>query len=404
MEFGPIWRAALRNKTGIVLIVLQVALTMAIVINAISIATHEADDMSRPSGVDEANMFHLQSTGFAADFDDRLTIEEDLRLIRSQPGVVAAIQTNSVPLGGSGWSMGLKTTPGAEIEATPTTIYFVDEQAVNTYGVELIAGENFAPSDVTWRESASRGWGTQVIVSKSLATTLFPDDANYGVGKTIYINDTEPLTIRGVVERLQGPWSGWDEGVEHTTLVPQHLLGNATSYLVRTEPGRRDALMPQIETLLAEREDGRILRNLRTMDETRERSYEGSSSLINILTTAIMILVAITTLGVSGLTSFNVTRRTKQIGTRRALGASKKAILRYFLAENLLFTGIGVVLGALVGVGLNIAMVNAFSIPRFEWYLVPAAMLTMLLIGQLAVLIPARRAAAIPPAIATRTI
>src|SRR5690606_14039800 len=118
----------------------------------------------------------------------------------------------------------------------------------------------------------------------------------------------------------------------------------------------------------------------------------------------IIILVAITTLGIAGLTSFNVTRRTKQIGTRRALGASRKAILRYFLTENLLFTGIGVTLGALVGVGLNIAMVNAFSIPRFEWYLVPAAMLAMLVIGQLAVLIPARRAAAIPPAIATRTI
>ena len=117
MEIGPIWRAALRNKTGIVLIVLQVAFTMAIVINAIAIAMHEADDMSRPSGVDEANMFHLQSAGFAADFDDRLTVEEDLRLIRSQPGVVAAIQTNSVPLGGSGWGMGLKTTPGAESEA-----------------------------------------------------------------------------------------------------------------------------------------------------------------------------------------------------------------------------------------------------------------------------------------------
>lgn len=404
MEIGPIWRAALRNKTGIVLIVLQVAFTMAIVINAIAIAMHEADDMSRPSGVDEANMFHLQSAGFAADFDDRLTIEEDLRLIRNQPGVVAAIQTNSVPLGGSGWGMGLKTTPGAEIEATPTTIYFVDEQAVNTYGVELVAGENFAPSDVTWRESNSRGWGTEVIVSKSLASTLFPDDANYGVGKTVYINDTEPLTIRGVVERLQGPWSGWDEGVEHTTLVPQHLLGNSTSYLVRTEPGRRDALMPQIEMLLAEREDGRILRDLRTMEETRERSYEGSSALVNILATSIVILVAITTLGVAGLTSFNVTRRTKQIGTRRALGASRKAILRYFLAENLLITGIGVVLGALVGVGLNIAMVNAFSIPRFEWYLVPAAMVTLLMIGQFAVLIPARRAAAIPPAIATRTI
>ncbi len=404
MEFGPIWRAALRNKTGIVLIVLQVAFTMAIVINSIAIAKNEAQDMSRPSGVDEPNMFHLNSSGFAADFDDRLTIEEDLRLIRGQPGVVAAIQTNSVPLGGSGWGMNLKTTPGADIEGVTTTIYFADEQALDTYGVELIAGENFAASDVTWREPAERSWGTQIIVSQSLATALFPDDANYGVGKTVYINDTQPLTIRGVTARLQGPWSGWDEGVEHTTIVPQHLLGSGTSYLIRAEPGRRDSLMPAIESLLAESEKGRIMRDMRTMEETRERAYEGNNALVNILGTSIMILVAITTLGIAGLTSFNVTRRTKQIGTRRALGASRKAILRYFLTENLLFTGIGVVLGAIVGVGLNILMVNAFSIPRFEWYLVPVAMIAMLVIGQLATLFPARRAAAIPPAIATRTI
>jgi putative ABC transport system permease protein len=212
------------------------------------------------------------------------------------------------------------------------------------------------------------------------------------------------LTIRGVVERLQAPWAGWDEGVEFTTLVPQHMLGSATNYLIRTEPGRRDSLMPAIESLLAESEKGRIVRDMRTMEETRERAYEGNNAMVNILATSIIILVAITTLGIAGLTSFNVSRRTKQIGTRRALGASRKAILRYFLTENLLFTGIGVVIGAIVGVGLNILMVNAFSIARFDWWLVPAAMLTMLVIGQIAVLFPARRAAAIPPAIATRTI
>lgn len=178
MEFGPIWRASCRNLTGVVLIVLQVAFTMAIVINSIAIAKNEAQDMSRPSGVDEPNMFHLNSSGFAADFDDRLTIEEDLRLIRGQPGVVAAIQTNSVPLGGSGWGMNLKTAPGAEVEGITTTMYFVDEQALDTYGVELIAGKNVAASDVTWREPAERGWGTQIIVSQALATALFPDDAN----------------------------------------------------------------------------------------------------------------------------------------------------------------------------------------------------------------------------------
>jgi putative ABC transport system permease protein len=403
MEFGPIWRAALRNKTGVVLIVLQVAFTMALVINAVAIAAERARLMERPSGVDEANIFHLNSSGFAADFDMKLTIEEDLRQIRGQPGVTAAVQINSVPLGGSGWGMGLKTVPGPEIENVPTTVYFVDDQGIDALGVELMAGEDFAASDIRWRMPATSDWPDKTIISKDLAVALFPDDPTYGVGKIVYIADTQPMTVVGVVEQLQGPWSGWDN-VEHTMLVPEHLTNRSTAYLIRADPGARDALMPRIETLLAEREKGRIVRDMRTMEETRQNSYELNQALINILTTTVTILVAITTLGVAGLTSFNVTRRTKQIGTRRALGATRTDILRYFLAENLLFTAIGVTLGALLAIGINIGLVELFSVPRFSWYLLPVTMLAIIVISQLAVLFPARRAAAVPPAVATRTV
>jgi putative ABC transport system permease protein len=143
---------------------------------------------------------------------------------------------------------------------------------------------------------------------------------------------------------------------------------------------------------------------MRTMEETRQRSYELNQALINILATTTAILIAITTLGVAGLTSFNVTRRTKQIGTRRALGATRTDILRYFLAENLLFTAIGVTLGAVLAVGINMLLVELFSVPRFDWYLLPATMLALIVISLLAVLFPARRAAAVPPAVATRTV
>jgi putative ABC transport system permease protein len=403
MEFGPIWRAALRNKTGIGLIVLQVAFTMALVVNAIAIAEERARLMQRPSGVDEANIFHMNSSGFAAGFDPKLTIEEDLRQIRGMPGVEAAVQINSIPLGGSGWGMGLKTVPGPEIESVPTTVYFVDEQGVDALGVELVTGEDFTASDITWRMPATSKWSDKTILSKDLAAALFPDDPTYGVGKIVYISDTQPMTVVGVVDQLQGPWSGWDK-VEHTMLVPEHLVNNSTAYLIRAEPGARDGLMPQVESLLADREQGRIVRDMRTMEETRQRSYELNQALINILGTTIAILVAITTLGVAGLTSFNVTRRTKQIGTRRALGATRTDILRYFLAENFLFTAIGVTLGALLAIGINILLVEAFSVPRFSWYLLPVTMVALIAISQLAVLFPARRAATVPPAIATRTV
>ena len=111
-----------------------------------------------------------------------------------------------------------------------------------------------------------------------------------------------------------------------------------------------------------------------------------------------------TSLGIVGLASFSVSRRTKQIGTRRALGASQGSILRYFMTENLLISSAGVVLGAALTVGLNMLMVEIFDLARAPLYLVPLAMVILLLVGQLAVLGPARKASAVPPAVATRTV
>jgi putative ABC transport system permease protein len=118
----------------------------------------------------------------------------------------------------------------------------------------------------------------------------------------------------------------------------------------------------------------------------------------------VTLLVIITSLGVAGLTSFNVTRRYKQIGTRRALGATRGQIVRYFLAENLLFTAIGIVLGSLFAIAVNTVLVSAFSVPKFSWLWLPVSMVGLIVVGLLAVLMPARRAAQVPPAVATRTV
>ena len=403
MEIGPIWRAMMRNKTGAILIALQIAVTMAIMVNAISIMQEKDRMMSRPSGLDEHNLFSIASVGFAKDFNERVTIEEDLAALRAMPGIVNAIQSNAVPLSGSGWSMGLQTEPGAEIDGTGVGLYFVDEHGLDTYGVNLLAGENFSASDVAWRERAATEWPDKTIITRAMAEAMFPDDWASALGKTVYIADTQPITITGIVEKMQGSWPGWD-GFERVMLVPTHTLFGATVYLIRTEPGMRDSVMPQVEELLAGRNKDRIVRSMRSMDEIRERSYRSESSMIKILTFTIVLLIAITSLGIVGLASFSVNRRTRQIGTRRALGASKLIILRYFMTENFIISLGGVLLGAALTVGLNILMIETFSLTRITWYLVPVAMLLLLAVGQIAVFGPARRASSVPPAVATRTV
>jgi len=403
MEIGPIWRALMRNKTGATLIALQIAVTMAIMVNAVSIMQERAEMMARPSGIDEHNIFAISSIGFAEDFNERAAIEADLVALRALPGVANAIQSITVPLSDSGWSMGLQAEPGADIEGTGVAVYFVDEHGMDTFGLQLHSGENFNVTDIEWRERTSTTWPAKTMITLAMAKALFPDDPEAALGKTVYINNDEPMTITGIIEQMQAPWNSWD-GVERVMLVPSHTLFGGTRYIIRTEPGMRDKLMPQVEELLASSNKDRIVRSMRSMDEVRERSYQADGAMIKILTFTVALLLAITALGIVGLASFSVNRRTKQIGVRRALGATRVSILRYFMTENFIISLVGVGVGAMLTIGLNIVMIETFSLTRITWYLVPIAMIMLLIVGQIAVFGPARKASSVPPAVATRTV
>jgi len=202
---------------------------------------------------------------------------------------------------------------------------------------------------------------------------------------------------------MQAAWSGWS-GVERSMLIPSMRGSSGARYVIRAEPGYRDEIMPQIEEMLASSGADRIIRNMRTMEEARARSYLEDSSMVTILTFIVIVLTAITGLGIVGLASFSVARRTKQIGTRRALGATRPAILRYFMLENFVISTVGVTGGAIIAIGINMWMVDAFGLQRIAWYLIPAAMVTLWLVGQLAVYGPARRATMVSPALATRSV
>jgi putative ABC transport system permease protein len=402
MELGPIWRAILRNKGSYLLIALQIAVTMAIMVNAIAIMQERATKMARPSGTDEDNIITLSSIAFVPDIDMRSMIDEDLATLRDMPGVRDAFASNSFPLRGGGWSMGLATEPGAGQDTIGTAIYFSDEHAIDTFGTTLIDGRNFAQNEITWNDDSVSKWPATGIITAALAEDLFPDEQGSIVGKTMFINENDPVQIIGIVDRLQAPWDGWDR-VENSMLVPQRRDSEYVRFLVRTEPGARDALIPQIEEALAKNKD-RIIEDVRTMNEVRERSYTGDAAMIKMLTFIVILLTAITGLGIVGLASFSVSRRTRQIGVRRALGATRPAIMRYFMIENFIVSSVGILAGGIFAVALNIFMVQAFSLTPLAWYVVPIAMIILWLVGQAAVAGPARRASAISPAIATRSI
>ena len=86
MEIRPIYSALMRNKAGLALIVLQVAITLAVVCNSLFIILDRAERVGKPSGMDEANTFMIRSLGFTSNFDLRNTMREDIDAIESLPG------------------------------------------------------------------------------------------------------------------------------------------------------------------------------------------------------------------------------------------------------------------------------------------------------------------------------
>lgn len=403
MEIRPILSALMRSKVSMILIGLQVALTLAIVTNSLFIIGQRLERMDRPSGMNEPDTFTISSGGFGEDFDAALTLQADVNLIRQLPGIASVTPANTTPMSNGGWSTGVNLQPNQKTSTTNTAFYFVDQNGLDTFGLKLVAGRNFEEGEISDFGSNDKLVATQIIVSQALALKLFPNgDA---LGKQVYLDDGDPpTTIIGIVEKLQQPWVDADS-IEYSTLVPSRATGGSqTRYLVRAEPGRRDDVMKTVSDAMIASNSSRIVGTAKSIETTRKEAYSGDRAMAIILITVITLLLAITALGIVGMASFWVAQRTKQIGTRRALGATRRDILRYFQTENFVITTLGLVVGGVLAYALSLWLMQNFQSPRLPWFYVPVGFVVLWLLGQIAVLGPAVRASRVPPAVATRSV
>jgi putative ABC transport system permease protein len=150
-------------------------------------------------------------------------------------------------------------------------------------------------------------------------------------------------------------------------------------------------------------DDDRILRHARTFTRLRAAYFRHDRTMLGLLLAAATGLLVVTAVGIAGLASFWVQQRRRAIGIRRAVGATRRDILRYFQAENALIVGGGIALGAVLAFALNLALMKHYELPRLPLFYLPIGALALWLLGQLAVLGPALRAAAVPPVVATRS-
>jgi putative ABC transport system permease protein len=173
---------------------------------------------------------------------------------------------------------------------------------------------------------------------------------------------------------------------------------------VRTRPGQLGAVARLIEAHLAKSNPDRVIDFVRPLTYFKNFSYLGDSSMEIFLLTVTALVVGVTGLGVFALATFNVSTRTKQIGTRRAVGARRGDIVRYFMVENGLITGAGILTGCALALAAGYWLSAQYALPRLDLYYLVGGVLALWGIGQLAAWQPARRASAVPPSVATRTV
>ncbi len=271
------------------------------------------------------------------------------------------------------------------------------------WAVALIAGRNFTPEEVTTVRDDALPTARILIVSKALANTLFPKgDA---LGKTIYKGGAVPAQIVGIVDRLQGPnfaaTGRFSTFAENSIITPHRPINQYPSFMVRVQPGHLAEVMRRAEQTLLKLDSEMILSSM-SMEQARAKAYLGNRGLVTMLLSISTALLLVTGFGIVGLTSYWVTLRRQQIGIRRALGATRLNILQHFQRENLVIAGTGALAGAVLAVALNLWMVQRFEMVRIADSHVLGGALVLLVLGQIAVFLPARRAASIPPALATR--
>ena len=406
MHLHPILSALLRSKTGAALIVAQVALTLAIVCNALFVIDARLATAARPSGVDDAGVFQLTYYGIGTIPDPAAMMQRDLEVLKAIPGVIAAADVNSFPISRSGWNMGLSADPTRAESVIGAGVYFSGESVVDAFGLRLVEGRDFEPADV--RELTARNGNLQadtVILSRHLARLLLPDEATV-VGKTIHLGagaDAHPMRVVGVVDTLMSSSGQASPDAHRAFILPVRYFSDRAQYAVRTAPADRARVMAEAEKALTALRKDRVLTNHRSMSEIRETRYRQENAGANMLIAVVVGLLVVTAGGIVGVSSIWVSQRRKQIGVRRALGARRSDILRYFLSENLLITTTGIVLGVGLALGLNQYLVSHVELARLPPGYIVAGVPAMWALGVIAVLGPAWRAAAVPPAVATRT-
>ena len=388
-----------RHRLATFLIGLQIALACAVLCNALFLLTGRLQLMKMPSGIDEQNLVvvSLQGTGGDLGRDTLLRVKQALRGIAD---VASVSMTNAVPFTQQAGEIGFRSVLDDPSYNQQGHFYVADNDFIRTVGVRLADGRWLGDDEATSSQSFLPV-SPSVLMSRSYAQRIWPGKPSLG---QVFFADGVQRRVVGLIDDLARP-NPEPSALHNTVLITgSNVLGQV--FVLRTAAQSRDRVLRQALDAVAHVAPEVVvdLDYSGTLSDLRGRYFASNRAMAGMLCGIIAAMLLVTALGIVGLASFWVQQRRRQIGIRRAIGARRSDILGYFQTENFLIVTGGIAVGMVMAFALNIALMKLYEVPRLPLAYLPWGAVVLWVLGQLAVLGPAIRAARVPPVVATRSV
>jgi predicted permease len=374
--------------------VAEIALSVVLIFGAALIARSfgrllAADPGFRVDGVTTADV-EVPDGSYPTPASQGAFFDRAFAALRAVPGVQEAGAAVVTPLTGNNWTVGFERAdrPVPKGERPPEVGWQVASAGYfRALGIPLKEGRLFDSTDTP----ASRA---VVIVSEAVERRFFPGDR--AVGHAVKLGDAEAAIV-GVVGDIRRARLTDEPRADLYLPFEQHP-GRGISIFVRTAPEARVSLAALVAPL-REIEPNVVVDHATTMTEILDGSLQVPRVVLKLLSAFAAIALVLASVGIYGVMSYVVRQRTREIGTRMALGASGRDVAWLVLRGGSLIAGAGILLGLAAGLLASRVLESIlYATPRADPALMLASALVIALATLLACLLPARRAARLDPA------
>ena len=403
MNIKALVKSLLNRQFATLLLIVQLALTLGLVVNSTMMALDTQERLDRQVGFAKEELAVIRllptSSAFLDEAYYRSVLHQDIAALQAIPGIKSVSQLNQLPIQRGGWNGSVHKVNDEEILKTNRSLNFVPYYYSNfsitqTLGLQLLEGRLFDEHSPQSRDQETE----DVIITESLAKVIFGDQSPIG-------EELNSGFVIGVVSDFM-TWPHVSEERQYAVFYNEDLaIPDLTqSYLIRLDDNHTQEILAAAQEAILKVNPERDILKVITMTEHHREYFQQDIGLVGLFTMLCILMLVVTAISSFAHAQFHVSRQKRQIGIRRALGATRRDIILHVLSENWLVT----LLGSLVGIGfviaINIGLSTQIEISKPDSLIYLGAFIVILISGTLATWLPAFRTSLVPPVIATRTV